>query len=114
MLCPCCEQELPPHHSNLKVIPGRGLVVKGDKFSQLTQSQMTIFNEIYEKMPLGVVLDRLVEVLYQHRPDGGPLTAHNTVHVMVAQANRRLQKLNVRITAGRGYRFTNYKVVETK
>ena len=113
MKCPCCRQELKASDQPATLYPAQGIVLRGDKFVQLSQSEMTIVETVFESKADGASVDKLIDALYAHRPDGGPVCARNTVFVLVGFANKRLAKLHVKIAgAGRGRSFSNYHFIE--
>jgi len=62
----------------------------------LTRTQQRIANLICAS-DNGISSDQLLNKLYAHRRDGGPLTAQTIIHVYVCKINKKLRPFGMRI-----------------
>lgn len=77
----------------------------------LTPMQLKIFNAV-KRSPHGVGGDRLVDVIYADRVDGGPEYARVSLSVLIINANARLKAAGVEITTRvNGRRSLFYRLV---
>lgn len=90
MKCPCCGSEFESGtHPALERIstavnpPGRVAI--------------RIISELVASFGQWVPIRRLVNAAYFDRPDGGPLTANETVLVIISQQRKRLSSLGLKI-----------------
>jgi len=70
----------------------------------LSPMQLRIF-DIVRSSKDGIAISALADRVYADCPDGGPFSAHKSVHVQITRANARLAKVNLRIgseTRGHG------------
>lgn len=65
----------------------------------MSYSERVIIDVVYKGGKYGVPTERVVEALYAHREDGGPVSAVQCVHVFISRLNRRL--------LAHGYRIVN-------
>lgn len=97
MNCPCCGQVIPAGieitFSDLYTS-----ILRDGKCVTLTPAQYKIAKAVKTH---GQAMPELVRLVYEDDPNGGPLTAHNTVSVHIAKANQRLREIKLRIGAVR-------------
>jgi hypothetical protein len=80
----------------------------------LSPIQFRIY-DIVRRSKYGIPGTALVDRVYAHRSDGGPINAYNSVQVQIKRANERLAKAGIRITSethgeGGGYRLERFDV----
>lgn len=86
--CPHCHQLLPPKPR-----------LNGVKLSSL---QSTILDAVYRAGPHGITVARLADLIYSGDPNGGPLTALNSIRVTIYNMNKRLSEVGLLVRAPRG------------
>jgi hypothetical protein len=69
--------------------------------------------DVLRRAPDGLACAALIERVYSDRPDGGPLTARNSIWSHAHRANRKLAAIGQRIVASGGpgstYRLTRIR-----
>lgn len=94
--CPCC-----------------GTWVEGGRpeellaYLPLSARERTIAEVLVKSFGRFVPTARVMDAVYGDREDGGPLSAASAISVAVSQANKKLGRVRLRITAkqGSGYRL---------
>lgn len=101
-LCPCCKQPLPDAFADLE-----------DK-ARLTRQERALFRVVANANGRNVAAASIIETLYGHDADGGPLTANQVIRALIMRANRKMAPLNYRIlnTWGVGYRLVGLESAE--
>jgi hypothetical protein len=99
--CPCCGSALDPVdrvHWNLNT----RVVETPIGRRQLSPNESRLFNLIWSKRPARQTGLRMVDALYAHDPDGGPLGAMRTLHVVLSGLRGKLRPIGLNIeTEGR-------------
>lgn len=98
VVCPCCE--------------GKGVV---EFMLPLPVAMAPIPSIIYRavKARPGVLnAERLIAIVYGDRPDGGPDTALQTIHVQIHRMNKALAAVGERLKANRRGAGATYSVVK--
>ena len=98
MVCPCCG--------------GKGQVELHEEIPlYLPPTQAQIYRAIRAR-PMALNAYHLVDILYAHRPDGGPVTALNVVHSLICRMNKKeLFKIGEKIVADRRGPGATYRVI---
>ena len=86
-VCPCCGQTLPPDG-----------VPTGVKLSRL---EMVIFSSVKKAGKHGIASDRLLGVMYDGDLGGGPLTAKNSMQVIIKRLNLKITPLGLKVRSER-------------
>jgi hypothetical protein len=56
-----------------------------------------VFDQIKRAGDHGIETDRLLEMVYADREDGGPLSGRKIIHVMICSINKKLRKTGFEI-----------------
>jgi hypothetical protein len=97
-VCPTCCRPFPP-----------ALVVTGSVRQRLVN--------IISARPDGIPINELVDQVYAHCIDGGPVTAPRSVNVMIHKANAQLRPQGYQIESmwlGRGARYRLARIQQSK
>lgn len=105
--CPCCGQDVPATDDMYLDASTRG-VYRGARWVYLTPRQFDIFVALRGK---SLSCEQLIHAVYGHDPDGGPDDPRTIIHVMVNQANKRLEMVGLAIRRDRKFSwFSHYRI----
>lgn len=97
--CKCCGQTL-PRDSPFEMV-------------SLTPQQYRIVQRIKKAGKHGITTEMLIDHVYANDPDGGPVTAAQTLHVQVMLANRELRKIGFKVASTcKGRRDGEYRITQ--
>ena len=97
-ICKCCGQTLPPTvFHNIKMPKG----------------SMQILEMVAKAGPHGMSSERLFNMLYAHRRDGGPETGMKCLHVRISHLNKKIRPhgFEVRATHPGWHAFGDYRLI---
>ena len=80
VICPACGNSI-----NADAAPIESL-----KYAQLSEMERRITDALSDKYPLGLSKNEIIDVLYGSDPEGGALTASETVPVLVSRIRDKL------------------------
>jgi len=98
MDCPCCGQPYPADSGDLVFLDEYRVVGKGSETVRLTTTQYKIISAVRRRT---LSLEEIINTVYGDRPDGGPLSARNTISVHMVRLNERLAPLGISVRAVR-------------
>jgi len=87
-VCPCCGQTLPP--------------VGGPPGLELFGFYKVIFQAVTKAGEFGIPADRLFQVMYGDRRDGGPDSGRRSMWVIICNLNRKLKPFGLAVRANPG------------
>ena len=102
--CPCCNTLI------------ESLDVEDLAFIALSPLERRIVEALISSYPRLVTRDYIIDQMYWDDPDGGPLDAYNTMHVVMMKVRRKLSKFGWTISRGKqgpGMRaFGSYRLIK--
>jgi DNA-binding response OmpR family regulator len=107
--CPTCGQTVALDDDRLLIDTGTGIVQRGSRRVRLcTGHSMTLLTALYAAYPGSMAYERILDRIWGHDTDGGPLTARNVLHVLMARMRPSLRQIGVGIGTDRasGLRLT--------
>lgn len=102
-----------PPKLRFHVCPNCGFPIVNEEISWLFRGKQRVIYETVARAGVrGIARADLVETVYGNDSDGGPLSANNSIAVMINKAiNSRLAPHGLKITAGRGRGMQPYRLV---